>query len=337
MKLLNRIRLLSRLASKAVGALVDPYHPLIVQIVPIRRCNLACAYCNQYDHSSSPVPLAVMQARIDRLANLGTAIVTISGGEPLLHPELDAIVHRIRRRGMIATLITNGYELSPRRIARLNRSGLEHLQISIDNVEPDAVSLKSLRLLEPKLRWLAELARFEVNINSVLGAGIARPQDALAVARRARELGFTSSVGLLDGHGAEVAGWSEVREVYRELKKKGDWTRFISDRWQDNVVAGRPSDWKCRAGARYLYVDEFGLVHYCSSQRGAPAIPLERYSRADLVREHGAKKPCAPYCTINCVQQASLIDGWRAPQTTEARIVPLVVKPAPPRGLEPCA
>ena len=59
-----------------------------------------------------------------------------------MHPELDDIIRRIRKNGMIAGLITNGYFLVPERIQRLNQAGLEWLQISIDNVTPDEVSKK---------------------------------------------------------------------------------------------------------------------------------------------------------------------------------------------------
>ena len=84
--------------------------------MPIRRCNLDCAYCNEYDKTSAPVPLDAMLRRIDRLADLGTTIITLSGGEPTLHPDLDAIIRRIRERGAIATLITNGSCSPPDRI-----------------------------------------------------------------------------------------------------------------------------------------------------------------------------------------------------------------------------
>ena len=106
-------------------------------------------------------------------------MVTISGGEPLLHPDLDDIIARMRQRRMISGLITNGYLLMPERIQRLNRAGLEWLQISIDNVNPDEVSKKSLKVLDKKLQMLAEHAEFHVNINSVVGGGVSNPQDAL--------------------------------------------------------------------------------------------------------------------------------------------------------------
>src|SRR5579862_3862811 len=93
-------------------AMASKDHPILAQIVPIRRCNLACAYCNEFDAVSTPTPLPEMLRRIDLLGDLGTTIITISGGEPLLHPGLDEIIERIRRRGAIATLITNGYLLT---------------------------------------------------------------------------------------------------------------------------------------------------------------------------------------------------------------------------------
>src|SRR5580658_4878481 len=174
-------------------SLASTSHPVMAQIVPMRRCNLSCAYCNEYDDFSKPVPLDEMVRRIDHLGRLGTRIITISGGEPLLHPELDDVIRRIRRTGALAGMITNGYLLMPERIERLNKAGLDHMQISIDNVQPDEVSKKSLKVLDKKLQFLSEYANFHVNINSVVGGGIKDPQDALTIGRRAMELGFTST------------------------------------------------------------------------------------------------------------------------------------------------
>jgi MoaA/NifB/PqqE/SkfB family radical SAM enzyme len=323
MKLVIRARRLARVTAKIAWALLDRHHPVLVHLIPMRRCNLACGYCNEYDGVSTPVPLEVMVRRVDRLAELGTSAITISGGEPLMHPDLDAIVARIRERGMVVTMITNGYHLSPERIGRLNRAGLDHLEISIDNAEPDAVSMKSLRLLEPKLAWLAEQAEFSVAINSVVGSGVSNPEDALQVARRARELGFISHVGVIhDGRGQVKALGEREMAVYRELRSRRRGPLRLASLFQDNLAEGRPNAWSCRAGARYLYVDEGGLVHYCSQQRGRPGIPLEAYGRADIEREYATPKACAPYCTINCVQWVGLADNWRSPQIPLAAVVP---------------
>jgi MoaA/NifB/PqqE/SkfB family radical SAM enzyme len=303
-------------------ALASTRHPVLAHIIPMRRCNLACEYCNEFDKISNPVSLETMFGRIDRLADLGTTIITISGGEPLLHPQLDEIIAHIRQRGMIAGMITNGYLLTADRIQRLNRAGLDHLQISIDNVIPDDVSKKSLKVLDRKLELLADHAEFHVNINSVVGGGIKNPQDALVIGRRARGLGFTSTIGIIHNGNGQLQPLSvEERTVYHEMKKleKGSYSRVNG--FQDNIAMGRPNDWRCRSGARYLYICEDGLVHYCSQQRGYPAKPLLKYTHADIRREYLTEKSCAPHCTVSCVHQVSYLDFFRAPQS---------VRPFPP-------
>src|SRR6202167_3080858 len=296
-------------------AVASTDHPLLAHLIPIRRCNLACTYCNEYDDFSKPVSTEEMLRRVDLLRDLGTSGITISGGEPLLHPQLDDIIHRMRQRRIVSGLITNGYLLTADRIQKLNCAGLEWLQISIDNVNPDEVSKKSLKVLDKKLQLLAEHADFHVNINSVVGGGIAHPQDALTIGKRAIELGFTSTIGIIhDGSGQLQPLNDEERRIYHEMQalEKSSFTRINS--FQDNIAKGQPNDWRCRAGGRYLYICEDGLVHYCSQQRGYPGVPLATYTRDDLRREYLTEKSCAPHCTVSCVHQVSIFDSWRSPQ-----------------------
>jgi MoaA/NifB/PqqE/SkfB family radical SAM enzyme len=220
-------------------------------------------------------------------------------------------------------LITNGYLLTADRIKKLNDAGLDHLQISIDNVMPDDVSKKSLKVLDKKLQLLAEHADFHVNINSVLGGGISTPEDALVVGKRAIDLGFTSTVGIIhDGDGQLRPLAAREREVFLEMKKfeKSHFSRL--NYFQNQIANGEASDWRCRAGARYLYICEDGLVHYCSQQRGFPAKPLEEYSVEDIRREYITQKSCAPLCTVSCVHQISYFDFFRGKQTRTVEPIP---------------
>ena len=91
-----------------VRAFASTKHPVLVHIVPMRRCNLACTYCNEFDKTSDPVPIDVMLERIDKLAEFGSSVITISGGEPMMHPQIYDIIKRIRYHGMIAGLISSG-------------------------------------------------------------------------------------------------------------------------------------------------------------------------------------------------------------------------------------
>jgi len=296
-------------------------HPVMAHIIPIRRCNLSCTYCNEYDDFSKPVPFDVMTERLDQLAALGTTIVTFSGGEPLLHPDLDRLIAHVRSHGIMAAMITNGYLLTEKRVRELNDAGLDHMQISIDNVMPDDVSKKSLKVLDKKLQILSDHALFHVNINSVLGGGIHNPEDALIVGKRALELSFTSTVGIIhDGDGQLRPIGERERAVFVAMKQFEKKNFSQINYYQEAIAHGRPSGWRCRAGSRYLYVCENGLVHYCSQQRGYPAKPLAEYTVEDIRREYLTKKSCAPFCTISCVRQISYFDFWRGRQTIDSTI-----------------
>src|SRR2546429_4476164 len=238
-----------------VKALISTKHPFLVHIIPIRRCNLACTYCNEFDDFSPPVPLEEMKKRLDILADMGTSIITISGGEPLLHPGLDEIIRHIRRRGMIAGMITNGFLLTQKRIEELNRAGLEHLQISIDNTKPDDVSMKSLKTLDQKLELLATYAYFQVNINSVLGSGVKDPEDALRIAYRAVDLGLTSTGGNIYDHNGQLKplGPREI-EIFEEIMtlSKRSFSRF--NNFQHDVARGKADRKSTRLNSSHGYI-----------------------------------------------------------------------------------
>jgi MoaA/NifB/PqqE/SkfB family radical SAM enzyme len=328
MRLLRKAHRNVRAAREFVRGLIDTDHPLLVHMVPMRRCNIDCGYCNEYDQVSKPVPLDEMDRRVAKLAELGASVVAFSGGEPLLHPGLDDIIRGIRRRGMMAGLITNGYFLSPKRIAALNDAGLDFLQISIDNLEPDDVSKKSLRVLDKKLQWLAAYAEFDVNINSVVGGGVRYAEDARVINARARELGFSTSLGIIhDGAGLLKPLGARERRVFDDVTRAISGGRQVLKNlysgirgFQQNLADGKGNDWYCRAGARYLYICEHGLVHWCSQQRGTPGVPLAEYTKADIRREFMSAKWCAPYCTIGCVHRVSTMDYWRKPQRPDGAL-----------------
>ena len=301
------------------SGVLDTDHPVLAHIIPIRRCNLSCTYCNEFDDFSKPVPRDEMYRRIDRLGELGTSVISFSGGEPLLHPELDDLIRRIRGTGAMSGMITNGYLLTADRIQKLNDAGLEHMQISIDNVMPDDVSKKSLKVLDKKLQLLAEHADFHVNINSVVGGGIHNPHDAIVVAKRAVELGFSTTVGIIHDSSGQLQPLSETEQnIYLQVRDMGKQSYARMNYFQDNIAHGIENKWKCRAGARYLYICEDGLVHYCSQQRGYPGKPLAEYTKDDIRREFITEKGCAPRCTVACVHYTSYMDFWRAPQTISA-------------------
>jgi hypothetical protein len=162
-----------------------------------------------------------------------------------------------------------------------------------------------------------------VNINSVLGSGVADSEDALTVAHRAVDLGFTSTVGIIhDGNGQLQPLAEREQSIFDEIMALGKASFTRINRFQQNIARGLENQWRCRAGSRYLYICEDGLVHYCSQQRGYPGIALAKYTFEQRQREFLTKKGCAPRCTVSCVHQVAAMDSWRAPQTNDSSPTP---------------
>jgi MoaA/NifB/PqqE/SkfB family radical SAM enzyme len=304
----------SRALKRGAVAMLKPHTPLLAQVVVTRRCNLSCGYCNEYDDVSAPVPTEVLKAQIDHLASFGTLVITLTGGEPLLHPQLDDIIKHIVGHGIVCTLISNGYAMTPRWIERLNAAQLSLVQISIDNLEPNEVSEKSLSKIGPKLQLLKEHAKFGVNINAVLGS--CSPNDTRKLVDEVEKLGFFMTVGLMhDGNGQLDPGLAgaELASLYEEMRGRSKKSVFhlAGEGWEDEMIERHSVPFKCRAGGRYLYIDEFGKVSYCSQRRGEPGTPILEYTHEDLASGFETPKGCENSCTIACVRRASAFDGWR--------------------------
>src|SRR6266446_7021931 len=169
------------------------YSPFLAQMVIIRRCNLSCGYCSEYDKVSNPVPLPVLVERLQKLKSLGTFGISLTGGEPTLHPDLIRLIRKCRELRFFRTgMISNGFFLRPDLIEALNQAGLQEMQISIDGVHANETTQKVLANLKKRLQWLRDHARFRVIISSVIGA--CPPEEAEEVVSFVRQLGFGARV-----------------------------------------------------------------------------------------------------------------------------------------------
>jgi MoaA/NifB/PqqE/SkfB family radical SAM enzyme len=303
-----------RAVVRGLAMLARPDRPLLAQLVVTRRCNLACGYCNEYDDFSAPVPIAVLLERVDHLAGLGTFIVTLTGGEPLLHPQIEQIAERVTAHGMVCTMISNGYPLTLAKVRALNRTGLSLLQLSVDNREPNAVSHKSFSKIRDKLALLRDHARFAINVNAVLGSS--GKEETRQLVAEIRAYGFYMTVGLLHDEKGQIDGGllgDDLPAFYREMRqlcRKSAWHR-PGEGWEEALLSGDYASFRCRAGARYLYVGEDGRVSYCSQRRNDPGTDLLAYGRQDTARAFALPKGCEARCTIACVRRASALDEWR--------------------------
>ncbi|MEU4805953.1 radical SAM protein [Actinosynnema sp. NPDC023587] len=105
----------------------------VLQVHPTRLCNLRCLHCYS---SSGPdvaeaVPIGVLAAVVGDAAGLGYDVLSVSGGEPFLYPELPALLRAARDAGMRTTVTTNAVALTQRRIG-LVRGLVDLVAVSLD-------------------------------------------------------------------------------------------------------------------------------------------------------------------------------------------------------------
>jgi MoaA/NifB/PqqE/SkfB family radical SAM enzyme len=298
--------------------------PFLAQLVVTRRCNLSCGYCTEYDKTSEPVPFADLAARLADLRRLRAWAVCLTGGEPTLHPDLPNLVREMKRLGFRRRqLITNGYLLTRDLVEALNDAGLTDLQVSVDGVSPNPITSKVLKPLRAKLELLARHARFTVVMSSVIGS--APPAEALETLAFAREKGFTPRILLIHDANGHMKLTPEELETYAEAKRRlGRRGREARD-YRGELLASGEAPFRCRSGARYLYVDEHGDVAWCAQTRGVFKRALRDYTFEDLQRQFDEPKACNPGCTIGCARTASAFDAWRPQGVPPAE--PVVVAP----------
>ncbi len=104
------------------------------------RCPLQCPYCSNplaLEGTGTELDTATWQDVLRQAARLGVLQVHLSGGEPTVRRDLEEIVATAAEAGLYTNLITAGVLLSRERLAELARRGLDHVQISIQHVEPE--------------------------------------------------------------------------------------------------------------------------------------------------------------------------------------------------------
>jgi MoaA/NifB/PqqE/SkfB family radical SAM enzyme len=286
------------------------YGPFLAQLVVTRRCNLSCGYCSEYDSTSQPIPFATLQVRLEKLRRLRTWAVALMGGEPTLHPDLLQIFGAMRRLGFRRRMMTtNGTRLTKALIEGLNTQGMTDLNVSVDGVKQSSTTMKVLDTLRTRLELLAQHARFRVVLSAVIGS--APPEEVIQVVNFASSHGFSPRVLLLHDESGQIGLSPDQLALYADVKRRIGRAANEAGNYRERLIHGKQAPFRCRAGARYLYVDEFGMVCWCAQTRGSFRKPLLDYTLDDLREQFYTGKSCQATCSVGCVRTVSALDAWR--------------------------
>ncbi|MDY0059336.1 MAG: radical SAM protein [Myxococcota bacterium] len=142
----SRFPLLRRLGHRLAERRLQLVHRLETELHELRylfweatrRCNLACRHCGSdctVDHQQAGLPVDAVRGLLRRFATAYDArriLLAATGGEPLLRPDLEAMLQEAAGLGYRLGLVSNGYLLDPARARRLAGLGLQSAVISLD-------------------------------------------------------------------------------------------------------------------------------------------------------------------------------------------------------------
>jgi heme d1 biosynthesis radical SAM protein NirJ len=217
-------------APTPLGPKRNPPGPVVIWNL-IRRCNLTCKHCYSISADTDfPNELSTEQvfAVMDDLKAFGVPVLILSGGEPLLRPDIFEIAHRAKAMGFYTALSTNGTLIDEGNIEQIAEAGFDYLGISIDGIR------------ETHDRFRRKEGAFDAS---------------MAALRRCRELGikvglrFTMTqdnaaelpqlLQLMDDEGIDKFYFSHLNYAGRGNKNREDDTHFRTTRWAMDLLFER--------------------------------------------------------------------------------------------------
>jgi pyrroloquinoline quinone biosynthesis protein E len=253
------------------------------------RCPLRCVYCsNPVDWARHADGLATDDwLRVFREAEeLGVVQLNLTGGEPLLRDDLEALVEEARRLDLYTNLITSGIPLTRERLAELKRRGLDNVQVSIQDVTAAGSDrIAGLRSFERKLevaRWVKELG-LPLTLNTVLH------RDNLDHVEEVIALAESLAADRLELANTQYLGWALVNRAAllptpAQLDRARATARAARQRLQGRMevlfvtpdyYAEFPKACMDGWGRRFLVVAPDGLVLPCHAAHTLPGLAFD--------------------------------------------------------------
>lgn len=285
--------------------------PVYVQYYVTSRCNLRCEQCNVIYANADRRELKTEEAFqvIDNLAQIGTSVVLLTGGEPFVRADLPKIAGRAISRGMHPRIQTNGLA-TLERLKEAAEYGVRDISISLDSLTPGVQDMLNGGFDNS---WSQAIETIS-NVGKVLGTQtfaafgcVFSPfnfRKVVDVIRFATEIGWW--VSLVPAHTTEVTNprsfstfnsemrfapelHAEAREIIhqiRELKRQGfhvyDSDQFLTD--LENFVTNKPITWRdrnggiCDAGSLYFAILPDGTLAPCCDWRLEELIEVQSSS-----------------------------------------------------------
>ncbi|MFC1521990.1 radical SAM/SPASM domain-containing protein [Elusimicrobiota bacterium] len=290
-------------AEKIIEAnITKRWFPLTVSLTVTNRCNLKCFYCygTYYKRDIKDFTEKFWLDLVDEMHGMGTRLIHLEGGEPLLREDIGRLISHIKGKGMLCRLNSNGY-LVPKKIEEIK--GLDSLCISLDGDEESNDKNRGKGCYKKVIEAIKAAKEHGVPVltSTTLTQNNIKNKAIEHVLSLAKEMGFGAQFNFLyeqtSGHTDDPACEVEeksIRDAALKLidyKKKG-WPVFYSMATYNNVLRW-PAPYKikkfttnnpvprgfkhipCYMGKLMCFVDGDGMVYPCGEHIGNfPALNI---------------------------------------------------------------
>ncbi|NOZ10868.1 MAG: radical SAM protein [Gammaproteobacteria bacterium] len=294
--------------------------PWIAHLYVTDQCNLDCHYCNEYDNNIPHPPLDDLKTWLDKIRSLGVTRLGLQGGEPLLHPNIVAVVHHAKNiLGFSKVgLTTNAFRLTQPMLQALGEAGLDSMQISVDRMTPIPSTRKSLKSVAHKIDWFAD-SPIRVQVSGVLSHETVEEayqvmDTVLAKGERVRAHLIHDDLVNKRTLRLDLAQDELLAFMDHQLERKRRGDAVQSSRtllgYQRGLILGDQAEWECVAGYKYFFVSAQGKFWLCSQRRTDRNIMDMEV--ADFL-EYKYPKDCQPGCGVYCIVDTSMAinQPWR--------------------------
>lgn len=253
------------------------------------RCPLRCVYCSNpvnLEHADRELDTATWQRVFREAEALGVVQVNLTGGEPLLRPDLESLVEEARRCQLYTNLITSGLPLDRARLERLVARGLDAFQLSFQDTDvAGAERIAGRDALAEKLEvasWVRALD-LPLTVNVVLHReNLGRIEEIIALAERLGaerlELANTQYLGwaltnresLLPDREALERARAITDQARQRLRGRME-VLFVLPDYQADVPRACMDGW----GRRFIVVAPDGLMVPCHQAHTIATLSFE--------------------------------------------------------------
>ena len=197
-----------------------------MRISVIDSCNLNCYYCNPCDnnehcHAVNMLSVKKVLCIVRAATRLGITHFRLTGGEPLLHPQLDEMVSQIKKLpGVSSVSLTTNAVLLAQRTKRLKEAGIDSINVSLDTIDASEYERITQKPLLKEVEDGIEAA-IECGIRVKINAVLTPQTDVVALTRYAAKKGtdirFIEMMPVGEGHTNGVEPYEKVIGALSEV------------------------------------------------------------------------------------------------------------------------